>query len=103
MGAITYFLGRKNRLIMVCYKCGKAKCQDNLRDCPCGGPFEILDEIKWQKKQVRIEAKIRLPKQITVSSRAFKTHMGVVFGQRMDQKPVRLNAAIATACKITAQ
>jgi hypothetical protein len=48
-------------------------------------------------------AVMRSPKQITVRAGAFKTHMRVFFGERVNQHPIRLDMAIAAANKISAQ
>src|ERR1017187_10433007 len=48
-------------------------------------------------------AALRLPEQIAVRSRAFKTDVGIVFGQCVNQDPIRLHVAIAAAGKVSAQ
>ena len=48
-------------------------------------------------------ATLRLPEQIAVRSRAFKTNVGIVFCQRVNQNPIRLNMAIAAAGKVSTQ
>ena len=34
---------------------------------------------------------------------AFKTDVGVIFGERIDEQPVRFDVAITAACEISAQ
>jgi hypothetical protein len=36
---------------VVCPKCGAVKYQDECLQCKCGGHFENIEEMKWQKEK----------------------------------------------------
>lgn len=46
-GAVLFFFYRSNRTVFICPKCDEVRSTTDSQDCPCGGHFEKLEEIKW--------------------------------------------------------
>src|ERR1700733_2968424 len=47
MGIISYWFALREDRQLVCQKCGKVKFRDGILECPCGGHFENIEEMKW--------------------------------------------------------
>ena len=47
VAGLFFFKFKKQPRIVVCPKCGSTKYEDVSTECPCGGSFRNLDEMKW--------------------------------------------------------
>lgn len=48
LSGVTAYMVQKKRRTMVCPKCESTKYEDANIQCPCGGRYELMEEMKWQ-------------------------------------------------------
>jgi len=48
VAALAFYKWERDRPMMICPKCEVTKYQDDVRECSCGGHFEIMENMKYE-------------------------------------------------------